>query len=210
MYFSEWNWGIWKVEIHVYGFVFRSNTSQSLSLPGAWDGTLVSKGMLKLLLLVEFFDFHPLDARCLHPKQQYRPGFCEGHFPWRCGLRVWLGCKAAQGLDFHDYLIKNKSRTYWALQYYHSHVSQRCRHPVALGIGLENCLTYFQYNSYKNAWGVWQWQPACPAPSAGCQRSKPFFPFCLQTQLWRPASPQRDIQISQVKEHFLVPLNFFY
>lgn len=57
---------------------------------------------------------------------------------------------------------------------------------------------------------MWQWQPACPAPSAGCLCSKPFLPFCLQTQLSRPVSLRRqDIQISQVKEHFLVPLNFF-
>lgn len=31
---------------------------------------------------------------------------------------------------------------------------------------------------------------------------QPSLPFSLQTQLWRPASLPRDIQISQVKEHF--------
>lgn len=56
-------------KFQVYRFVFTSNTNKSLSLPGVWDGTLISKGMFKLQLL-KFFDFSPLDARCLHPQQQ--------------------------------------------------------------------------------------------------------------------------------------------
>lgn len=61
--------------------VFTSNANQSLSLPGVWDDTLFSNGLLKLLLL-KFFVFNPLDARCLFPKRQRGSGFCEIHFPW--------------------------------------------------------------------------------------------------------------------------------
>lgn len=105
-----------------------------------------SRDSLKLLLLVKSFDF------C--------QGVCRstglvlsGLLSVTLWLRMWLDCKAAQGLDFHDYLlIKNKKRGL-ALHYYYRSISQRCWQPVALGIGLESCLTYFHTIPLKNACG---------------------------------------------------------
>lgn len=54
-------------------------------------------------------------------------------------LRMWLGCKAAQGLDFHDYLLKIKT----GLIEHFGHISQRGQHPVVLGIGSGSCWTCF-------------------------------------------------------------------
>lgn len=61
-----------------------------------------SRGSLKLLLLKSF---------------DFSQGVCRstglvlsGLLSVTLWLRMWLGCKAAQGLDFHDYLlIKNKN-----------------------------------------------------------------------------------------------------
>lgn len=111
-------------------------------------------------------------------------------------LRMWSGCKAAQGLDFHDYLPKTVAGLT-------EHFSNIAGHAVALGIVLESCLTYFQYNS-KQLVGCVTVTALLPLLAA----STPNRSFPFQPQLWRPARPQRDIQNCQVKEHVLVPLNF--
>lgn len=58
-------------------------------------------------------------------------------------LRMWLGCKAAQGLDFHDYLLKIKTRL---AEHFSSITIMSVRGAgiqLLWGIGLESCLTYF-------------------------------------------------------------------